>query len=537
MLDALKRAFHRNPNPSPDVMDLLAATFNIADERVVPQLFESWRRKGVHLRSAGAGQSTTKNNGPKSASSNRKDFEMGSLAMDEQRTPELAFNSQADQRTDKELEAEAEQANLFEQIVSSAKDGKSKQVQTPWAGSEQQELKTNQAGLDATSVHSLREPDKGHDGEESSLLVANGILGVLDEPLAMEVDSVDPPTKNVATGSFQNAADQSALDRPDRRTDRSQPTNTDDLRVVIPGMTSTPPQQPHLAPATPPSTVNEVEPREPRAAPGTAVPQSIRVDPRNDAALRSNTGSPALPKPPGGTEDAARRVAPLPTRAIEPPQTVSRSVAQAPPTILDPKPHEVKHFTDAPMQQAYEIFTSPEPHRLGNWLKATFRPASEKYSVVQKDIYTEYKSLFEGSPAGCWNGSQVVRLVREIFPQTVLGKRLDEQTQFRVWGLCRVRIWPNSPWDILYSGKLREGLNMEPAVPIEPFPSESNVSRVGAALESLASALSVARLDQTKMRDISDKCNKKDADDFRRRIERDGAMTIWEVSEHGRKLQ
>jgi hypothetical protein len=160
-----------------------------------------------------------------------------------------------------------------------------------------------------------------------------------------------------------------------------------------------------------------------------------------------------------------------------------------------------------------------------------YRPSTEKYSVLQRDIYTEYKSLFDGSTVGCWSGSQVVKLCREMWPDTALGRRLDNPSEFRIWGIYRVRILPQSPWELLYSGQLKAELfNLVEAKPTEQFKSETLVARMGAPLASMASILSTARLDQTKISTLSAIANKSDLDTFTQKLLRERNTSLWEVS-------
>lgn len=517
MLDALKRAYKRNPNPSPEVMELLAATFNISDEKVIPQLFASWRRSGNQIQTE-----TSKRAGGAPAGSGRRDFEAGSFDVNSQRTPDLAFSHAKEQQKSEEIEAEAEQNGLFGRILELAGN----------ITGEQDDVVKSKGEIGSTTASALfdskevrKSPQALEAGATPAILESNGLLSGLDDSSAIHIDDLPAMAKFLAADAASLNVHEQCLGQDDQADrDQARPMEVDDLRVIIPGMESSPMLQDHLALATSKPIPADGDLQHS----GLAGPVSFAKSPEKAfqsavvsaplAPVSETTVSTTVPTTAPTTESIAvhRPVAPLPARAVPGPQATSRSAA--PPVILDIKPHEVKHFTDPSTQQAYEIFTSPEPHRVGNWLKATFRPASEKYSVLQKDIYTEYKTLFEGSPAACWNGSQVVRLLREIFPETALGRRLDDPSQYRIWGLHRIKIFAGSPWDVLYSGKLREGLDMGTVAPMEPFASESNVSRVGAALDSLASALSVARLDQTKMRDISERCNKKDVEDFKRRM-------------------
>jgi hypothetical protein len=118
----------------------------------------------------------------------------------------------------------------------------------------------------------------------------------------------------------------------------------------------------------------------------------------------------------------------------------------------------------------------------------------------------------------------------DIWPELKLGKRPDQPAQFRMWGLYRVRVYSGSPWEALYNGQLKQKLGLSNAKPIEMAASESGVLRVGAPVDSLASALSMARLDQGKMKILSDRANAKSLESCLKGFPIAGSLPTWQVS-------
>jgi hypothetical protein len=375
MLDALRRAFHKNPNPSPEMLDMLAATFNIHDERVVPQLFESWRRSGIHLRDSSGGTSTPEGKASKSSRSGRRDFQEGSVELNAQRTPDLTFNPQAEQSIETQEEARNEQIELFDQIVKLAQNGAVEQKNH--SGHEEGRLEGVEEAPTAVAVEQGGAAISFAE-EQQAVLEPNGLLSDFDSIAAMRVDPVNMQTqtdthRQPTLHSIEH--DVAKHDDTQGRSDVDQPKQmpTGNLQIIIPGMEAEPTDQPQLAPATPPSTVDIVR-GETYGATDDVPPSGLAVDAILSAVRPIEAGpdaKPALPSPPITADAVERLVAPLPSRATGPPQNAPRPTA--PPVILDIKPHEVKHFSEPMMQQAYEIYTAPEPHRLGNWLRATYK--------------------------------------------------------------------------------------------------------------------------------------------------------------------
>lgn len=166
--------------------------------------------------------------------------------------------------------------------------------------------------------------------------------------------------------------------------------------------------------------------------------------------LRGMDGHPAIAQP-ALTGQPARPLS-LPIPANHRPD-VSGGNLQAVPV------HEVKRFpTDPMMQQAYEIFCAPPWLKTMHWMTCVFKKTDDTWSMIQKDIFAEYRAVFDGSPNGIYSGGELL----SILPSTLearTGKSASNPSEFRIWGLLRLKLFPGSPWDLLYSGKLRHAMN------------------------------------------------------------------------------
>jgi len=555
MFEALRRAFDRNPEPSQDVLELLAVTCNIDDVRVLGELFKVWRKQG-------------KKTAPK-VNGKEKDFESGSLEMNDQGTPDLSFGNGGDVADDLERqEREILQRIAAFQSKGLERDGLERQEIGPSSGvvedGEIVEILDEPVSPDAADI-----PPNKTIAPHSSPLVENGeIVEILNESVSPgAADSPrdktiahrsSSPVENLSELRSNGLLDMLTSDdamqvdqveasdvRPDRTPMRLEPENgmmsgqkgvahharhgvpkqgnyaaDETMQVIIPGMdrapssiavssdTNTPVSEvvtPTEGAQVIAQNTNHTRTTSARSL-SMPVPASTLQPQPIPRALLTSTGPPARPPPP-----SAKR----PKGGV---------------TIVDCPVHEVKHMSDPILQRAYEIFTAPEPTRLANWLSVVFKPASEKYSVMQKNVYTEYKSVFEGSAEPCATDQQVVRMCLDIWPELKLGKRLDQPAQLRMWGLYRVRLYSGSPWEALYNGQLKKKLGLSNAKPIEMASSESGVLRVGARVDSLASALSTARLDQGKMQTLSDAANKRDLDRSLTDFPIPDSLPTWKVS-------
>jgi len=519
MFEALRRAFDRNPEPSQDVLDLLAATFNIHDVRVLGELFKVWRQQGKKT--------------PAKVDGKGKDFEPGSLEMNDQGTPDLSFGNGGGVEGDDVDDLAKQEREILQRIGMLEHEGMERDaLERPENGASREfedgeitEISDEPVSRD--TVDSSRNATIGSSPpiEDLSGLRSNGLLDMMRSDDAMQVDEVEASdahlnmTQMVQNGKRSNQsgaaghASHEVSEGGNHTVDRV-------MRVIIPGMDQTPGF----------TTV--------RSGRETSVSE---VDtPTEDVQVIAKDTHPL--------HHTSARSLPVPTPALSlQPQPISRAppasagpLTQPPPppanrpkqgvTIIDCPVHEVKHMSDPTLQRAYEIFTAPEPTRLANWLSVVFKPASEKYSVMQKDVYTEYKGLFEGSAEPCATGQQVVRMCLDIWPELKLGKRLDQPAQFRMWGLYRVRLYSGSPWEALYNGRLKQKLGLNNVKPIEMAASESGVLRVGAPVNSLASALSTARLDQGKMKMLSDGANGRDLESFLKDFPIADSLPTWQVN-------
>jgi hypothetical protein len=491
--EGMRRVFDRNPNPSKEALEALTDAYNFQDYKIVEKMFEAWRSKGIRITSSNVSDPAARS-AKSSSKSGTKGFEEGfAMSADGQRIP------QAEPSNEMEISGlpvaeteEQQQLAAFDLLM-----GFRPELASPKIGTFDR-LKASSSD----NQHGSTSQDQTIDEP----LQPNNLLRL--EPISA-ADFADV----IAMDSQQAPEDRTPADA-ERLGSKDWPVNDqsvkETLRIVVPGMEQLPPSLPqaYQADGTPLTETLANPPSTATRSPVTPASNSPlqAIDTTTEDAQPMDVDS----EPERNAEDS-KRSKPVPSTSFSgsPASNAASIVSTTSAIILPIKPHPVKHWADPILQNAYEIYTAQEGQRIGNWLKATFRPASEKYSVLQRSVYTEYKTLFEGSPVPLLQGSQMMSFFLKTFPTARAGLRLDPEEpdqskkEFRIWGVYRVKIFEGSPWELLYNGLLKANVNRTSPRPIDLTPSQASLFRRGADISSLASIHNAARLDKEKIRRLS----------------------------------